>query len=579
MTSSKFSIAIVASSLLALSGCVMTPTPTLVREVQFNDPMFAQCVEESGVAELAKITRLYCNSQQISNVAEIQLMPALKEIILLDNQISDIDVSHLKQLDLLILGGNQLSHIDVSHNPELIALNVSGNEITQLDVSQNPKLISLYVYKSVLTSIDVTQQPKLRDLGLSRHQLSEIDLSNNSELKMLNLSVGTLENIDVSHNPKLTHLFLSSNKIASINVSHNPALKQVALRNNQLSELDLSANARLEKVTADYNQIDTLSFNAGAPLAELVLNNNRIAKLDISTFEQLNKLVAFNNPLQTLTYNPDSQPAMLSIEGTPVALANKHLDQQGIANVLSPRVSIIEGGTISKHGDQYDVFSSQLVMPTTGQYIGFRYGVTLPKGTKGEIDPAFANQNQFPITVRMTHPEITDPKSGKGFTTSSWTDTMFTHDKNLALWYFGEKYELVEGRWTLEILYRDSVVAKRSFMLVNMDEPLTPNLTKAMNPAVSLTTLVKQGERFLCAKEKYRSCMTFDSATQCEAELKPYKAGCQQDALESIKQHPDKSANGQLQEYFSHYTACMAAHYIENTPDLEPQQVTACLQK
>lgn len=579
MTSQKFSIAILTSALLTLNGCTMTPIPSLVSEVQFTDPQFAQCVQESGVAELAKITRLYCNNQQISDVTEIRLMPALKEIILLDNQIRDIDVSHLKQLDRLILSRNQLSHIDVSHNPELIALNVTGNQITQLDVSQNPKLISLYVYKLPLTSIDVTQQPKLRDLGLSRHQLSEIDLSNNSELKALSLSVGTLENIDLSHNPKLTHLYLSSNKFASINVSHNPALKQLTLRNNQLSELDLSTNAQLEKVTADYNQIDSLSFNASAPLTDLVVNNNRIAKLDISTFEQLNKLVAFNNPLQTLTYNPDSQPAMLSIEGTPVALANKHLNQKGIANVLSPRVSIIEGGTISKHGDQYDVFSSQLVMPTTGQYIGFRYDVTLPKDTKGDIAPEFRNQNQFPITVRMTHPKITDPKSGKGFTTSSWTDTMFTHDKNLALWYFGEKYELVEGRWTLEIIYRDSVVAKRSFMLVNMDEPLAPNLNTSMNQAVSLITLIKQGERFLCAKEKYRSCMTFDNANQCEAELKPYKLGCQHDALESISEHSDKSVNSQLQEYFSHYTACMAANYIENTPDLEPPQVTACLQK
>ncbi|ACJ27898.1 hypothetical protein swp_1098 [Shewanella piezotolerans WP3] len=82
----------------------------------------------------------------------------------------------------------------------------------------------------------------------------------------------------------------------------------------------------------------------------------------------------------------------------------------------------------------------------------------------------------------MTHPEIVDPKSGKGFTTSSWTDTMLKHDRNLAMWYFGDKHELVSGRWTLDILYRNSVIATNTNCIkyLTSSEPPQPFQFKAL---------------------------------------------------------------------------------------------------
>lgn len=577
MTPSKFSLSILTASLLTLSGCTVTPERTRVSDIDFVDPQFAQCVEESGATELAQVTELNCNGQQIRDVSEIRYMPALTDIVLLDNQISEIDVSHLKQLERLVLGGNQLTSIDISSNPKLRSLNISGNKLTELDVSDNPELISLYVYKTPLTTLDVSQQSKLRDLGVSRHKFSTIDLSHNPQLSMLNLSVGALENIDLSHNPKLAYLALPSNKLSQLDVSQNTELKVLSVRNNQLPELMLDQNAKLEKIKADYNQIDHIEFNPQAPLRELELNNNRIAVLDLASFTQIDKLVAFNNPLRTLTFNVDYSPEMLSIEGTPVAQANNQLDEQGITNLLSPRVSIVEGGTISQNGSQYDIFASQIVMPTIGQYIGYRYAVTLPKDANGKISPTLANQTQFPITVRMTHPTITDPKSGKGFTTSSWTDTMFAHNSNLALWYFGEAYELVEGRWTLEILYRDSVIAQRSFMLLNADDNSAKNQTN--DPRFTMATLIKEGEGVLCAQDKYRSCLAFDNPKSCVSALKPYKEQCQQEALKAMEPHLRQTTQAQLKAFFSSYTACMAKNYIEHDSDLDVSQVGSCLLK
>ena len=216
-----------------------------------------------------------------------------------------------------------------------------------------------------------------------------------------------------------------------------------------------------------------------------------------------------------------------------------------------------------------------------GQYVGFRYSVTLPKNKSAQIGEKLSTHNQFPITVRMRHPEIIDPKTGKGFTVSNWTDTMFKHNKNLAMWYFGEKNELVSGRWTLEILYRNLVLVKKSFLLFNLDKkPNQYNKTnRSLNQALVLSSLVLQGEKVLCAKNKFRKCLDFNSEYSCESSIKPFKKLCQKVAILAVKRtiKRDSSAN-QLKKYFTYYTACMASNYIKKT-DLIPQQVGMCFSK
>ncbi|WP_076416574.1 leucine-rich repeat domain-containing protein [Shewanella sp. UCD-KL12] len=582
MRSSKFTSCLLSLPLIALSACSILQGPSFVSDLKFKDPNFAACVQQNGQLELANITELVCNDQDIHSVDEIRYMPALTDLVLLKNGISTIDVSDQPNLERLILGDNQLTTIDVSTNPQLRTLNVSGNKLTQLDISKNPQLKSLYAYRMPIQHLDVSNQPQLRDLGLSRHKLSTIDVTNNPALRQLNLSVGQLTQLDLTSNPILSHLYLASNQLSELDISANPALKVFNVRNNQLSRLLLSNNPQLTELKADYNQLINLDVSQNTALTSLELNNNRLTGLDLSNQVQLEKLTAFNNPLQSLTLHDNNEIKMLSVEGTPFALATQSQSQeQSISQTLSPRVSIIEAGLISQKGSQYDVFPTQLVTPSIGQYIGFRYGVSLPKGSAGKPDPKLANQNQFPITVRMTHPEIINPNTGKGFKVSSWTDTMFKHDRNLAMWYFGEAYEMVTGRWTLEVIYRDSVVAKKSFMLVNMDEEpeLSSKQAQAIQQGLTLAKLVKQGETIICAQEKYRACLGFDSANSCEVNISPFREQCQQSAFKALQRAEltsDISATEHLRKYFSHYTACMGANYIQ-TSALNPKEVGSCL--
>lgn len=568
MISPKMIRRFIALGVVALSGCASFNPPINVQDIAFSDPNFAQCISQQSSMQLDQITSIQCNEANITAVDEIKYMPNLAVLILLDNEIDEIDTSHNPKLDRLILSRNKISQLDLSKNPKLVALNITSNNLAELDVSYNSELESLYAYKMPLANIDVSKQPKLRHLGLSKHKLTSIDLSANPELIQLNLAVGELRSLDVSHNPKLAFLTLPGNQLTALDLSRNSQLKTVNVRNNKLTEIELGEHPKLQKFKADYNQLSVLDFTLAGDLTALELNNNHLSKLDLSHNSKLKKLTAFNNPLHTLTLNDADALTLFSVEGTPYALANaEQANKRNISNTESPIVSIIEGGVITKNGAKYDVAASQLVTPEIGQYLGFRYSVTAPKESK---------KHQFPITVRMTHPEIIDPNTGKGFTVSSWTDTMFKHNRNLAMWYFGGKEEMVSGRWTLEILYRNEVVAKRAFKLVNMDDP---NELLKMQQSLQVKQLFKDSEKVLCEQEKYRSCFGFESASSCVASLTPYKQRCQFDAIDKMKKSgSNATGKAALQQYFGQFAVCVGTLHIQNN-NLDPESIGQCLAK
>ncbi|MET2949889.1 DUF3859 domain-containing protein [Vibrio owensii] len=509
---------------------------------------------------------------------EIKFFPALEDLILLNNNIKSVDTKNNPKLKRLILANNQLRDIDLSHNPELETLTISENNLTQLNINKNSKLKSLYAYKMPIAEIDVRHLSQLRDLGFSAHKLTELNVSQNSELKTLFLGNGSLTTIDLSHNPKLSHVSLQSNQLQKIDLSKNANLKHLNVRNNKLTSLDLSQQTQLQEVKADYNQLAEFQLGKNPNLASLELNNNKLTKLDLTQQLALKKFTAFNNPLYDITLPKGHEFDLFSVEGSPYAAAltttSQASEEKNISNLLSPRVSIIEGGVITQEGKEYTVTPTQMVMPKLGQYIGFRYSVTLPKNAQGEVEPSLAKTNKFPITVRMTHPKIVDPKTGKGFTESTWPDTMFKHDRNLAMWYFGDKSELVSGRWKLEILYRDSVVAKKAFQLVNMDDP--KELT-SIKEALVIQNLFSKGSSYVCKETAFQRCFGFDSTSKCEQALEPYTKSCQSLMAREIKKQKGKfDSKDALKNAFLFYTGCLMGSYAEEN-HFERTEVLQCM--
>lgn len=569
---------VMATSSLALSGFAYGSTPETIGDIQFVDPNFADCFSGYEASSPNILTELDCSNNNITSVEEIKYFPALEDLILLNNNIKSVDTTHNPKLKRLILANNQLRDIDLSHNPELETLTVSENNLTQLNINKNSKLKSLYAYKMPIAEIDVRHLSQLRDLGFSAHKLTELNVSQNSELKTLFLGSGSLTTIDLSHNPKLSHVSLQSNQLQEIDLSKNANLKQLNVRNNKLTSLDLSQQTQLQEVKADYNQLAEFQLGENPNLTSLELNNNKLTKLDLTQQLALKKFIAFNNPLYDITLAKGHEFVLFSVESSPYAAAltttSQASEEKNISNLLSPRVSIIEGGVITQEGKEYTVTPTQMVMPKLGQYIGFRYSVTLPKNAQGEVEPSLAKTNKFPITVRMTHPKIVDPKTGKGFTESTWPDTMFKHDRNLAMWYFGDKSELVSGRWQLEILYRDSVVAKKAFQLVNMDDP--KELT-SIKEALVMQNLFSKGSSYVCKETAFQRCFGFDSTSKCEQALEPYTESCQSLMAREIKKQKDKfDSKDALKNAFLFYTGCLIGTYAEEN-HFERTEVLQCM--
>ena len=569
---------VMATSGLALSGFAYGSTPETIGDIQFVDPNFADCFSGYEASSPNILTELDCSNNNITSVEEIKYFPALEDLILLNNNIKSVDTTHNPKLKRLILANNQLRDIDLSHNPELETLTVSENNLTQLNINKNSKLKSLYAYKMPIAEIDVRHLSRLRDLGFSAHKLIELNVSQNSELKTLFLGSGSLTTIDLSHNTKLSHVSLQSNQLQEIDLSKNANLKHLNVRNNKLTSLDLSQQTQLQEVKADYNQLTEFQLGENPNLTSLELNNNKLTKLDLTQQLALKKFTAFNNPLYDITLPKSHEFDLFSVEGSPYAAAltttSQASEEKNISNLLSPRVSIIEGGVITQEGKEYTVTPTQMVMPKLGQYIGFRYSVTLPKNAQGEVEPSLAKTNKFPITVRMTHPKIVDPKTGKGFTESTWPDTMFKHDRNLAMWYFGDKSELVSGRWQLEILYRDSVVAKKAFQLVNMDDP--KELT-SIKEALVMQNLFSKGSSYVCKETAFQRCFGFDSTSKCEQALEPYTESCQSLMAREIKKQKDKfDSKDALKNAFLFYTGCLMGTYAEEN-HFERTEVLQCM--
>ncbi|MDK9771427.1 leucine-rich repeat domain-containing protein [Vibrio sp. B181a] len=569
---------VMATSSLALSGFAYGSTPETIGDIQFVDPNFADCFSGYEASSPNILTELDCSNNNITSVEEIKYFPALEDLILLNNNIKSVDTTHNPKLKRLILANNQLRDIDLSHNPELETLTISENNLTQLNINKNLKLKSLYAYKMPIAEIDIRHLSRLRDLGFSAHKLTELNVSQNSELKTLFLGSGSLTTIDLSHNPKLSHVSLQSNQLQEIDLSKNANLKHLNVRNNKLTSLDLSQQTQLQEVKADYNQLAEFQLGKNPNLTSLELNNNKLTKLDLTQQLALKKFIAFNNPLYDITLAKGHEFDLFSVEGSPYAAAltttSQASEEKNISNLLSPRVSIIEGGVITQEGKEYTVTPTQMVMPKLGQYIGFRYSVTLPKNAQGEVEPSLAKTNKFPITVRMTHPKIVDPKTGKGFTESTWPDTMFKHDRNLAMWYFGDKSELVSGRWQLEILYRDSVVAKKAFQLVNMDDP--KELT-SIKEALVMQNLFSKGSSYVCKETAFQRCFGFDSTSKCEQALEPYTESCQSLMAREIKKQKDKfDSKDALKNAFLFYTGCLMGTYAEEN-HFERTEVLQCM--
>lgn len=83
----------------------------------------------------------------------------LQQLIICDNQLTQIDVSKNPKLKYLDCSGNNLNTLDVGDNSELTILKCGSNNLSQLDLTKNQKIVGVWCDKTV--NVTGCDEPKI----------------------------------------------------------------------------------------------------------------------------------------------------------------------------------------------------------------------------------------------------------------------------------------------------------------------------------------------------------------------------------------------------------------------------------
>ena len=230
--------------------------------------------------------------------------PELKEAYLYNDDWKGEGHSGLTQLDFsarttnletLVISDNFITKIDLSHLVNLKKVSISCKNLSSLNLPASLKLTELAYWGKTKFPGNLADFPNLTRLSI-RGVETPLDLSNNSKLKDLDCSYNGLTRLDVSVLPDLEKLVCDGNELVSLDLSRNPRLKELECSNNKLPELDVSALPDLEKLKCKWNAITSLDLSQTTKLVELDCSNNKLTSLDISRCPAIKDVrLGFNN--------------------------------------------------------------------------------------------------------------------------------------------------------------------------------------------------------------------------------------------------------------------------------------------
>lgn len=230
--------------------------------------------------------------------------PELKEAYLYNDDWKGEGHSGLTQLDFsarttnletLVISDNFITKIDLSHLVNLKKVSISCKNLSSLNLPASLKLTELAYWGKTKFPGNLADFPNLTRLSI-RGVETPLDLSKNSKLKDLDCSYNGLTRLDVSVLPDLEKLVCDGNELVSLDLSRNPRLKELECSNNKLPELDVSVLPDLEKLKCKWNAITSLDLSQTTKLVELDCSNNKLTSLDISRCPAIKDVrLGFNN--------------------------------------------------------------------------------------------------------------------------------------------------------------------------------------------------------------------------------------------------------------------------------------------
>ena len=134
-------------------------------EIQISEALLIKSLDISngnitdltGLSYFSNLHTLFCHSNKISNLSELNLIPSLVQFQMNYNtgSLSQIDLSNLINLKTLTCISDKLTVINVSKNVSLESISCQDNKITSLDVSNCPNLNWLVSFYNQLEFLNI----------------------------------------------------------------------------------------------------------------------------------------------------------------------------------------------------------------------------------------------------------------------------------------------------------------------------------------------------------------------------------------------------------------------------------------
>ncbi|WP_428741440.1 immunoglobulin-like domain-containing protein [Tenacibaculum sp.] len=132
------------------------------------------------------VYQLNLNGKDISDLTGLKGFTSLGRLLVIDNNLTELDVSRNLELGEIYCELNNISKIDVSVNTKLTRLSIGSNPLTELLPSQLTKsLLVLEISYSELKELDVSGLPNLLQLRVLNNDLLEyFNVKNNNNTKI-----------------------------------------------------------------------------------------------------------------------------------------------------------------------------------------------------------------------------------------------------------------------------------------------------------------------------------------------------------------------------------------------------------
>jgi Leucine-rich repeat (LRR) protein len=264
---------------------------------------YANNLTELDVSSCRDLEVLDCVGCALTTL-DISGCSGLRELRCSNNRLSSLDVGKCNLLETLDVDGNRLPALDVSNCTRLRTLNCNRNGLSSLNLAGCQALEALNVKDNKLTLLDMSKNTALRDLSCSGNRLGALYVTKCAALEYLDCFSNQLSVLDVSNCEALVWLDCYDNAISELDLSRNRALSYLGCDANYLSELDLSANTSLQRLVCNNNAILTLDTSRCESLVELYCAHNSLSTLDIAQNVLLEKLVCNGNRLSGIGIGP-----------------------------------------------------------------------------------------------------------------------------------------------------------------------------------------------------------------------------------------------------------------------------------